>query len=202
MFCWTRFGTEAGEPIEHILERKELERRSNDGLFLWGIGNSVAPAMAELVERLDRPEVLFSAIRSRPRTVDLRPARVVTWRAGLAMNGNRYELPDSVHVTSRAPEERIPASHYALVCRSSEPLEISDHGRVAFCGLRNLRSGSQLGASQVTAVVRRVQCSGPGSEYVIALRAWLVFPYFVRLIEPAVLSMQDCLAALRLQPAA
>jgi hypothetical protein len=26
MFCWTRFGTEAGEPIEQILERKEDER--------------------------------------------------------------------------------------------------------------------------------------------------------------------------------
>ena len=47
-FCWTRFGTEAGQPIEQILERKEQERIVNNGLFLWGIGNSLTPSMIEL----------------------------------------------------------------------------------------------------------------------------------------------------------
>src|ERR1700728_56037 len=31
-FCWTRFGTEAGESIEHILNRKEEERLANGGI--------------------------------------------------------------------------------------------------------------------------------------------------------------------------
>jgi hypothetical protein len=41
-FVWTRFGTEAGQTIDRILARKEAERIANGGLFLWGIGNSVA----------------------------------------------------------------------------------------------------------------------------------------------------------------
>src|SRR5689334_16901759 len=32
LFCWTRFGTEAGEPIEAILERKEREREATGGV--------------------------------------------------------------------------------------------------------------------------------------------------------------------------
>ena len=67
IFCWTRFGAEAGETIETILERKERERQANRGVYFWGIGNSVAPGIAELVRRTTSPEVLFSSIKSRPR---------------------------------------------------------------------------------------------------------------------------------------
>jgi hypothetical protein len=63
------------------------------------------------------------------------------------------------------------------------PLTPGELARVRFGGLRNLRSGKPLGASQVTAVVQRTndEC---GTEYVIALRARLVEPYFVRLADP------------------
>ena len=44
-FCWTKIGTEAGETIESILLRKELERISNNGIFLWGVGNSIEPIL-------------------------------------------------------------------------------------------------------------------------------------------------------------
>ena len=47
IFCWTRFGGEAGEPIEQILFRKEQERLANGGVFLWGIGNAVGPSIYE-----------------------------------------------------------------------------------------------------------------------------------------------------------
>jgi hypothetical protein len=65
-FCWTRFGTEAGQAIVHILQRKEQERSANDGLFIWGIGNAIGPSIRELVRRTNRPEVLFSPIKSSP----------------------------------------------------------------------------------------------------------------------------------------
>src|SRR4051812_40360539 len=87
VFCWTRFGTEAGEPIEQILKRKEIERRHNEGVFYWGIGNSLAPSMAELLRRARRPEVLFSPIRSRPRPVDIAPDAVVRWHAAETLDG-------------------------------------------------------------------------------------------------------------------
>jgi hypothetical protein len=185
-FCWSRFGTEAGEPIEAILARKEEERLLNEGVFLWGIGNSVAPGLAELLRLCDQPEVLFSPIRSRPRAVDVSPATTFAWRAGESLDGGRYEVPATIRVTSGSscPDE-APRCHYALVCATEEPLSISDFGRVTFQELRNLVSGRGLGASQVTAVVKQADeaPSRDGTDYVVALRATLVPPYFVRLRE-------------------
>jgi hypothetical protein len=194
IFCWTRFGTEAGETIETILERKERERHDTGGVYMWGIGNSVAPGVAELLLRTGSPEVLFSPIKGRPRTVDVSPPAVVQWRGGVTLSGERIVLPQTVRVMSGHSR----AAHYALVCSSDEPLHVGDFGRLRFEGLRNLVSGNPLGASQVTAVVERVPSHGDGREYVVALRARLVAPYFVRLIDPVV---QDPRAARRARAA-
>jgi len=62
---------------------------------------------------------------------------------------------------------------------------MADHGNVRFADLRNLLSGSALGASQVTAVVENLAGrDGGGTEYAVALRASLVAPYFLRLRDP------------------
>jgi hypothetical protein len=181
LFCWTRFGTEAGERIGTILHRKEMERLANNGTFYWGIGNSVAPAVASLLEREASPEVLFSPIKSRPRPADVAPQCVVRWREATTIAGERITLPDTVRVTSRPSR-----SHYALVCSATEPLELAHLGRLRFSELRNLVSGHPLGSSQVTAVVTRKPDAVAGGDegYVVALRAFLVEPYFVRLAAP------------------
>ncbi len=176
-FCWSRFGTEAGEPIGAILLRKEKERRANNGTFYWGIGNSVGPGIAALLERVATPEVLFSPIKSRPRAVDVARTNVMRWLEATTLNGDRISLPDTVRITSRSSR-----FHYALVCSAEAPLELGQLGQLKFDELRNLRSGQPLGASQVTAVVSR----GPSellddAGYLVALRASLVAPYFVRL---------------------
>lgn len=179
-FCWTRFGIEAGELFDAILARKERERAANDGVFYWGIGNSVAPAIAELLLHERLPEVLFSPIRGRPRAVDVAPANVVAWTAAETLDGACFPLPRTVRVTSR--EAR---AHYALVCELDTPLTLADHGTVYFGAMRNLVSGRALGASQVTAVVRRGEHGAEGGTcYPIALRARLASPYFVRLRDP------------------
>lgn len=185
-FCWTRFGTEAGESIERIVERKEHERQANGGVFLWGIGNSVAPGIADLLGRVDPPEALFSPIRSRPRKVDVTPGCVVRWTAAEDLFGVPYRLPEHTRVTSRWDPERRGSGHYALVCGSPDPIELGDHGEVRFGALRNLRSGAPLGASQVTAVVEHVDDAvDPSStQYTVALRVCLVAPFFVRLLAP------------------
>jgi hypothetical protein len=181
-FCWTRFGTEAGEPIESILRRKEAERIATNDTFYWGIGNSVAPGIIALLERTAQPEVLFSPIKSRARPEDVAPKHVVRWCEAITISGERKTLPDTISVTS-GPSR----SHYALVCSAAAPLELTDLGRLRFSELRNLVSGRPLGASQVTAVVSR---ESPGTTdnggYVVALRARLVEPYFVRLGDPVV----------------
>lgn len=183
-FVWTRFGAEAGEDFERILVRKEAERRANGGLFLWGIGNSVAPGLRELLRRGIPPEVLFSPIKARPRRVDLDPPRVVSWTAAATIDGAAVVLAPSVRVLSRAPRAGNPPPHYALVCYLPEPLELSDHGTLHFGSVRNLVSGTQIGASQVTAVVSQDQCGAEGAIYPVLLRARLVGPYFLRLRAP------------------
>lgn len=185
VFCWTRFGTEAGETIEEILERKEWERLHNNGVFFWGIGNSVAPGLAALLERCDRPEVLFSPIKGRPRAVDRLPAERLTWLAGHDLEGGRFELPATARVTSGGRPGGSGRPHYALVCKSSTSLSLDPSGpELDFLALRNLQSGSPLGASQVTAVVKALSGQDRSDlTYRIAMRAELAPPFFVRLTE-------------------
>jgi hypothetical protein len=196
-FCWSRFGTEAGESIEQILGRKEAERIETGGIFYWGIGSSVGPGLVELIRRQPDPEVLFSPIKSRPRLEDASPRLVVRWRSGKALDGAQVELPEAVCVTSRAAKLDETGLHYALVCASAEPLRFCDQGRLRFSELRNLRNSSRLGASQVTAIVSRVAHGqlGQEAEYVVALRARLVAPYFVRLSDPEPIAVEQARSA-------
>lgn len=192
-FCWTRFGTEAGETIEEILERKERERRAGEGTFFWGVGNSVAPGLAAILERCDRPDVLFSPIRGRPRAVDRAPATRYAWTAGSGLDGERFELPATAQVTSGGPADRQVRTHYALVCASSRPLAIDREGpEINFQAMRNLLSGNPLGASQVTAVVRLLRQVSPSDvAYPVTMRAQLVPPYFVRLTDVAAVAIGE-----------
>jgi hypothetical protein len=180
-FCWSKYGTEAGEPISQILERKEYERRRNGGIFLWGIGNALGPSIPALLGRTRSPQVVFSPMKSSPRACDAAPERVVRWTSGESVCGSPYELPAHSLVTSRASAR----AHYALVCRSSRPIEFNRNPElIAFGELRNLLSGSPLGASQVTAVVERLEATSSGPVYPATLVVDLHEPYFVRLKNP------------------
>lgn len=184
LFCWTRFGPEAGETLEEILRRKELERQCNDGIFLWGIGNSVGAAVQELVNRCGDPQVLFSPIRGAPRAVDMGPNAVV-WTTASAIDGTPYAIPRYSRVTSREPNCHR-QTHFALVCKSDAPLSLDPGAAtLVFDGLRNLVSGRPIGSSQVTAVVaRQAPALTRGREYRVALRTRLVYPHFVFLRNP------------------
>ena len=191
-FCWTRFGPEAGESFSDILARKDGERQAGSGIFYWGIGSAVGPALEALVQRVDEPEVLFSPIASAPRRVDVSPEHVVRWSAGEGLSGDSMLLPEHASVTSRWDPERPGAARYALVCHSDEPLRLEDHGELRFGSLRNLRSGAHIGASQVTAVVRRDSARPDcGRAYRVALRASLVRPYVLRLSAPELIDWRD-----------
>jgi hypothetical protein len=184
-FCWTRFGTEAGQRIQEILDRKERERRANGGLFLWGIGNSVRKGVRELVRNCDQPEVVFSPIKGSPRSVDVHPGAVLSWTAGETLEGEPYTLPAASLVLSGS---KLPArrSHYALVCYSPTPIIFEGSApTLPFGRLRNLCSGNPVGWSQVTAVVDMAQVpESSGHIYPVAFRASLAFPYFLRLTDP------------------
>src|SRR5215469_8845249 len=139
-FCWTRIGTEAGQTLSDIVSRKELERRATGGIFVWGIGNAVAPAVSRLLDLEPNPSVLFSPIKSAPAAIDVQPTSLLAWTGYLDSNGLAHELPDGVVVTSRGHTARGAAkrAHYALFCRSETSLGVEGVERIDFDRLRNL----------------------------------------------------------------
>lgn len=185
-FCWTRFGVEAGEHAHSIFLRKEIERRRNHGVFLWGIGNSIRPSLLRLLRATSAPQVLFSPMRSAPATHDATPGAVTVWCDATGYDGLPFQLPEYSLVTSRRDDSNPRASHYALVCRCETSISEPDSNVRPFTlttgRLRNLMSGSVLGSSQVTSVVRYINSAEPnGPEYSVTFRAQLVYPYLVRL---------------------
>jgi len=201
-FCWTRFGTEAGQAIDQIFERKEQERLANGGVFYWGIGNAIGPSIKELLRRTSNPEVLFSPIKSVPRLADSAPEVVAAWGSAETLEGESFRLPESSLVTSRYdPDTSSKDSRYALVCSSSGSLkELRCDEQIASSNLRNLITGRPVGSSQVTAVVYKLDEEIEEiPKYNVHIRARLVYPYFVRLRDPILLSKpgQDWGAAVR-----
>lgn len=185
-FCWTRFGTEAAQTVPQIIERKEEERRSGGGVFLWGVGNAVGRSILELLRVSGRPEVLFSSIKSAPKDSDVNPPAVVAWTGALGLHGEPFVLPEQALVTSRFDPASPRSVHYALVCYSEEPLVLSRGGiNIQFGALRNLVTRRPVGPSQVTAVVEYQSGHSDDSQgYEVAIRARLVAPYFIRLRQP------------------
>jgi len=189
VFCWTKMGTEAGQPLEAILRRKELERRSGNGLFAWGIGNSLG-ASAELAKRLSpdgKVDVLFTPMKSAPKAIDVTPAQLQLWLGYVDADGLVAPLPDHMLVTSRAGNEK--RGHYALLCYSAD--EIRDYSSDTFdaAHARNLASLNPIGASQVTSVVRyeNKTNSEPEKPYRVAFRAKLYAEGFVKLARPVIM---------------
>lgn len=182
--------------MESIFRRKEEERLANNGLFLWGIGNAVGPSIEELVRRTPEPEVLFSPIKSSPRRSDVCPENVAVWTRAECVDGTPFELPRCTLVTSRQGQVKAKAAHYALVCHSPVSLtKASDDEPVSIDALQNLLSGRRVGASQVTAVVAlRRGATDTAAPYAVALRARLIWPYFLRLTDPVPAQEDDSLS--------
>jgi hypothetical protein len=191
-FVWSRFGTEAGQTIDSILQRKEGERAANNGVFFWGIGNAVGPSIAALVAQTDEPLVLFSPIKSPARVEDAQPQCVVSWTAAIGLNGVPYTLPLRSLITSRFTVGR--EHHYALVCSSDSPLSsvgnesLPDSDGIFPGDLCNFLTGRPIGASQVTAVVQRRGRAASKATYRVSFMAKLVPPYFIRLSVPRPIS--------------
>lgn len=188
-FVWTKMQAEAGQPLEVILRRKELERQAGNGEFWWGIGESKGAAIDLLRCRTPAPEVLFSRTRGAPRQIDLSPSGVVIWETYRTASGE-HPVPPHVIVAAKAMRGTQPrATHYALVCRSKSPLIGSGGGQLDAGALQNIgRGGKPVGSSQVTAVVERGAPSGRSMNYPIASRAILEKPCSATLSSPRELS--------------
>jgi hypothetical protein len=195
VFCWTKMGTEAGQPLETILRRKEMERRAGNGTFAWGIGNSLGSAhtFAKDATPSGEVDVLFSPMKSSPKVIDVAPAQLVMWLSYYSEESGLSELPEHMLIASRGnlasgTEKR---SHYALICSRQDEIraEIGD-AMIDAKRARNLVSLNPLGASQVTAMVRyeSSKVKDPEKPYPIAFRAKLYREGFVRLANPTPLT--------------
>lgn len=195
-FCWSKFGTEAGEEVESILARKERERSKNGGVFLWGIGNSIWPSLRALLVVNKSPSVVFTPMLSPAANIDVNPEYVATWSAAMGMDGSRFEIPKYSMVSSRYDPKRR-RRHFALVCASDTELRdnSADGPPLYRSELRNFLSGTEVGASQVTAVVRRVAKSKRDERpHRVAFTATLIYPYLVELLEPSHVPQQLALS--------
>lgn len=197
-FVWTKMQAEAGQSLEAIIQRKELERASG-GTFFWGIGNALGDNLRRLIAREHEPTVLFSIMRSRPKQADAAPDAVLLWSAYVDWAGAIRRMPPHALVLSRAATEGgRKRRHYALVCRATTPLRLETLGQLAAGHFRNLGSEAPtVGASQVTAVVEHgVAPEEPilkrgarvGPLYDVNMRAVLATPHFVRLARPLLLT--------------
>jgi len=194
LFCWTKMGVEAGQDLGSIIRRKELERQAGDGVFVWGIGNSVGTTIREVVHEKSTVPILFSPIHSKPRIADSKPPVLIVWLSYIDDRGDLHELPKHALVTSRGDDRFAGAQkrHYALLCHSHRSLLDDDTYEVDFSELRNASTNKGLGFSQVTALVRRVARNGNaskslGRKYQVPFQAELFSPYCVRLADGVVM---------------
>ncbi len=188
-------GTEAGQPLETILRRKEFERKAGNGIFAWGIGNSLgsSPDYAKQATTSGNIDVLFSPMKSAPKAIDVAPTQLILWLAYHSHDRGLIDLPIHMLIASRGNGASgvTKRSHYALLCERDEEIHAeSDPGIIDATCARNLVSHNPLGASQVTAMVRYDISSGNILEkpYPISFRARMHREGFVRLGTPVLLN--------------
>lgn len=190
--CWSRMQAEAGQTLVAIIARKEEERRAGDGVFFWGVGNPPS-TMANVLARMNIPvRVVFSIMKSQPKVADTSPQRTVLWRRYTDACGSERALPPHVLVTSRGETGRGPKTkHFALVCYSDAPLSITRGKPFDPDAYRNASgSGARVGASQVTALLKRTGEPKADTPYEVNLEASLRGGYWVRLSDPVALNVE------------
>jgi len=188
--CWTRMQVEAGQALETIVGRKEVERQAGNGLFFWGVGNAPSTAINALARLGIAIPLIFSVMKSKPKAMDVAPSRIVAWTAFIDRYGKKRLLPNHAVVTSRGDSpSRVKTHHYALMCHSDQPLRISRGTPFHVDAYRNASaSGGKVGASQVTALLKPTgECVGDAG-YEINLSASLTDSYWVKLVDPVEVS--------------
>ncbi|WP_242415202.1 hypothetical protein [Sphingomonas panni] len=184
--CWSRMQAEAGQALDAIIARKEIERQAGGGYFMWGVGNPPALIARSLARAHVPVRAVFSIMKSRPKAVDAQPSRTVVWRRYLDAEGVERTLPPYALVTSRGDSTRgAKRMHFALMCYSPEPLAIRRGEAFDPNAFRNAGgTGAPVGASQVTALLRRVDADAVVTDYEANISAWLTASYWVRLLDP------------------
>src|ERR1700730_14214456 len=158
--CLTKYGPEGSECPEEILPRKDFERRSGRGdhanEFWWGIGEKgTAESIWHLITECAAKMVLFAAIKD-PKRSNHSPEQVFVWRKYRMLNNNKtYDIPEHVLVTSSINGKggKVKQMHFALVCKTDDPIEEAKLWKFSNCHYRNLKKqktgkGYELGSCE------------------------------------------------------
>lgn len=190
IFCWTKMGTEAGQTLDAIIRRKELERRAGNGVFAWGIGNSLGTSvdLARQMSPGGNVDVLFTPMKSAPKQTDVAPSQTFLWLSYIECDGRIAALPEHLLITSRGGVSK--KTHYALLCHSDSSIEEEAmESYIYAASARNLASSNRIGPSQVTSMVHYgCHLDMPNDvPYKVAFRAVLHKQGFLKLVNPVCL---------------
>lgn len=187
-FCWTKMGTEAGQSLEAIITRKDMERELGDGVFFWGIGTALGQKIWNFIDSISKPFILFSPIKTKPKQKDVNPGKVFIWTSYIDRIGKKHTIPDHILLTSNGTVNNLKKKqHYALVCHKKRPLLYDEKWPcINWADLNNYMTQSKLGYSQVTAVVERKEIKQKlkNIHYDVLFGAELVDPYYIKLTDP------------------
>ena len=192
IFCWTKMGDDAGEPLPNILGRKEAERRfSGRGEFWWGVGEAPGKPMRgrlwKLKQSIENPEAKFTTLYS---CSSEKPGNgtATLWTAYRDQTGIKL-LPPAVIITSKPNRKR----YYALRCVSRLPLVSQKFDVIDSRKVRNLGSIKfEVDRRQITAIVEQQDTSlgtADARQYNAVMRADLLD--WVQLCNPRPLSAAE-----------
>jgi hypothetical protein len=189
IICWTRMQAEAGQDLHRIIARKEKERVAGGGLFFWGVGNAPSRFTAEIARSEASVDVVFSTMKTRPKTQDAFAKQLIAWGSYIDHSGVERLIPPHVLVTSRASgPSGVKKVHYALMCHSVERLSLTEDEPFDHNSFVNLGgTGLPIGNSQVTVLAKRAALDRSPAAYQVNLRARLVGSYWVKLTSPTIL---------------
>ncbi len=191
LVCWTRMQAEAGQVLQQIIRRKELERQSGNGVFFWGVGNAPASSVGTLARAQIPIPVIFSVMKSKPKREDAEADEIFAWLGYVDARGHERSMPPHAIVLSRARTPKgLKKNHYSLICHSDTPLQLDEGEVFDLANFRNVGGRSApVGSSQVTALLKPSPANSDGSStpYRVAMRASLIDGYWVRLTRPVLL---------------
>lgn len=184
-FVYTKPGAfETGEMLTAIVARKESERLAGNGIFWWGVGNSLGPRLAREAQAAGGTLPLLFLIPKRPtpaRREDAEPDFEFHWTKWQDAGGEIAQVPSYAHVISRGDEEK--RRHYALVCRSQIPIRFDKNGPSFDLQQCVTAAGKAPGTSQVTALVWGDPTASPAAGgYSVVFKASLIYPWQATLV--------------------
>jgi hypothetical protein len=207
-FVCSIIGGDAGEPLDHIIVRKEAERDAGIGEFWWGLS---APLGSDVEAQAQQNGGTLPALFSKSDALPKGSSQVRIWEEWESVLDPSRDgrIPGHIIVTSghkpKREKKREPA-HYALVCHSNVKLAL---GRLGYCDLTQCRTAKNrksiqyiVGARLLEKPLPLMSARGTSSQTVrsIAFEASLKGHCYVKLKNDRMLTQSELSALQNYKP--